>query len=329
MDESTFKQLKQSNGRHPEITEVIFEPEMMSELGLVALNNIEKAFDIVWDKTMLDFIWNFFRVGLNLAEKMARERKVKFRLIVEVTKENKELIKALKNHEIRHVDNIRSNFAIFDERAYMVQIFQKEDEPPSQAYFSNSKSLVISQQVLFDRLWKIGMPLESRLKEIEYQDKLNYSKILSNQNEIYNEIDSMIDQTRKELLIFSSSSLLSKVANQSSFLDNYRKISDKKVALRILVDSADENVLDKFKHINNKSDSAYLIDVGFTEKLGKFNEMLMISDSRYVIQTRYNGNNDKLIASFSNEEHQVLVQEIIFEKYWNEVKGLSNNISTV
>ena len=329
MDESTFKQLKQSNGRHPEITEVIFEPEMMSELGLVALNNIEKAFDIVWDKTMLDFIWNFFRVGLNLAEKMARERKVKFRLIVEVTKENKELIKALKNHEIRHVDNIRSNFAIFDERAYMVQIFQKEDEPPSQAYFSNSKSLVISQQVLFDRLWKIGMPLESRLKEIEYQDKLNYSKILSNQDEIYNEIDSMIDQTRKELLIFSSSSLLSKVANQSSFLDNYRKISDKKVALRILVDSADENVLDKFKHINNKSDSAYLIDVGFIEKLGKFNEMLMISDSRYVIQTRYNGNNDKLIASFSNEEHQVLVQEIIFEKYWNEVKGLSNNISTV
>jgi sugar-specific transcriptional regulator TrmB len=329
LDESTFKQLKQSNGRHPEITEVIFEPEMMSELGLVALNNIEKAFDIVWDKTMLDFIWNFFRVGLNLAEKMARERKVKFRLIVEVTKENKELIKALKNHEIRHVDNIRSNFAIFDERAYMVQIFQKEDEPPSQAYFSNSKSLVISQQVLFDRLWKIGMPLESRLKEIEYQDKLNYSKILSNQDEIYNEIDSMIDQTRKELLIFSSSSLLSKVANQSSFLDNYRKISDKKVALRILVDSADENVLDKFKHINNKSDSAYLIDVGFTEKLGKFNEMLMISDSRYVIQTRYNGNNDKLIASFSNEEHQVLVQEIIFEKYWNEVKGLSNNISTV
>jgi sugar-specific transcriptional regulator TrmB len=329
LDESTFKQLKQSNGRHPEITEVIFEPEMMSELGLVALNNIEKAFDIVWDKTMLDFIWNFFRVGLYLAEKMARERKVKFRLIVEVTKENKELIKALKNHEIRHVDNIRSNFAIFDERAYMVQIFQKEDEPPSQAYFSNSKSLVISQQVLFDRLWKIGMPLESRLKEIEYQDKLNYSKILSNQNEIYNEIDSMIDQTRKELLIFSSSSLLSKVANQSSFLDNYRKISDKKVALRILVDSADENVLDKFKHINNKSDSAYLIDVGFTEKLGKFNEMLMISDSRYVIQTRYNGNNDKLIASFSNEEHQVLVQEIIFEKYWNEVKGLSNNISTV
>ena len=253
MDESTYRQLKDSNGRHPEVTEVIFEPERMSELGLVALTNIEKAFDIVWDKTMLDFIWNFFRVGLNLAEKMARERKVKFRLIVEVTKENMESIKSLKHHEIGHVDSIRSNFAIFDERAYMVQIFQKEDEPPSQAYFSNSKSLVISQQALFDRLWKISMPLESRLKEIEYQDKLNYSKILSNQEEIYNEIASIIDQTRKELLIFSSSQILCKVSNQSQFLNNCIRLSDKKAVLRILVDSANENILTQFKHINKGS----------------------------------------------------------------------------
>ena len=325
MDKSTFKQLKESNGRHPEVTEVIFEPEMMSELGLVALNNIEKVFDVVWDKTMLDFIWNFFRVGLNLAEKMAREKKVKFRLIVEVTKENKELIKSLKNHEIRHVDSIRSNFAIFDERAYMVQIFQKEDEPPSQAYFSNTKSLVISQQALFDRLWKIAMPLESRLKEIEYQDKLNYSKILSNQDEIDNEITSIINQTRKELLIFSSATILNKLTNQSQFLNNSIKHSDKKAVLRILVDSANAHILDKFKQIKNESHNADLIDIGFTEKLGKFNEMVMVSDSKYVMQLKYNENESKFIASFSNKEHQVLVQEILFEKYWNEIISLESS----
>ena len=83
------------------------------------------------------------------------------------------------------------------------------------------------------------------------------------------------------------------------------------------------------QHINNESDNAYLIDIGFTEKLGKFNEMLMISDSKYVIQVKYNDNEGKLMASFSNKEHQVLVQEILFEKYWNEVNSLSSNISTV
>jgi hypothetical protein len=277
----------------------------------------------VWDKTMFDFIWNFFKAGLNLAEKMAIEKKVKFRLIVEVTKENMELIKSLKHHEIRHVDSIRSNFAILDERAYMVQIFHKEGEPPSQAYFSNSKSLVKSQQVLFDRLWKIAMPLESRLKEIEYQDKLNYSKILINQNEIYNEIATTIDQTRKELLIFSSSSILETVTNRPHFLNNCIKLLDKKAGLRILVDSDNYHFLDKFQHIDNELDNVHLVDIGFIEKLGKFNEMVMIADSKYVIQIKYNENDGKLIASFSNKEHQVLVQEIIFEKYWNEINSLT------
>lgn len=252
---------------------------------------------------------------------MAIERKAKFRLIVEVTKENKESVKSLKHHEIRHIDSIRSNFAILDERAYMVQIFHKEDEPPSQAYFSNSKSLVNSQQVLFDRQWKIAMPLESRFKEIEYQDKFNYSKILFNQNEIHNEIATTIDQTRKELLIFSSSSILDNLSNDPQFLNNCIKLSGKKAILRILVDSDNYHFLDKFQHVDNESDNTDLIDIGFTEKLGKFNEMVMISDSKYVIQVKYN--ESKLIASFSNKEHQVLVQEILFEKYWNEVNSLA------
>ncbi len=81
-------------------------------------------------------------------------------------------------------------------------------------------------------------------------------------------------------------------------------------------------------NINNGSDNTDFIEIGFTEKLGKFNEMVMISDSKYLIQIKYNDNESKLIASFSNKEHQVLVQEILFEKYWNEVNSLSNNTST-
>ena len=154
-------------------------------------------------------------------------------------------------------------------------------------------------------------------------------QILSNQEEIDNEITSIIDQTRNELLIFSSATILNKLTNQSQFLNNCISLSDKKAVLRILVDSANDHILDKFKHINNESDNADLIEIGFTEKLGKFNEMVMISDSKYVIQIKYEDNESKLIASFSNKEHQVLVQEILFEKYWNEVNSLSNNTSMV
>ena len=40
------------------------------------------------------------------------------------------------------------------------------------------------------------------------------------------------------------------------------------------------------------------------------------------MQLKYNENESKFIASFSNKEHQVLVQEILFEKYWNEIISL-------
>ena len=71
----------------------------------------------------------------------------------------------------------------------MVQIFHKENEPPAQALFSNAKALVDSQQALFNRLWKIATPIATRLKEIEYRDKLNYQRILTNHKEIHNEIN--------------------------------------------------------------------------------------------------------------------------------------------
>jgi hypothetical protein len=205
----------------------------------------------------------------------------------------------------------------------MVQIFHKDDEPPSQAYFDNSKSLVKSQQNLFDKLWNIAMPLETRLKEIEYRDRLNYSKIMYNQYEIYNEIFTAIDQTTKELLIFSSSSILDTVTNHPQFLDKYTKLLDKEAAMRILIDNDNCHFMDKFRIIYDELDNPDLIDVGIIEKLGKFNEMVMISDSKYVIQIKYSNDESQLIASFSNKEHQVLVQEIIFEKYWNEINGLA------
>ena len=66
---------------------------------------------------------------------------------------------------------------------------------------------------------------------------------------------------------------------------------------------------------------------GYSNKLGEFNEFIMLRDSRYVLQIKYDQQNE-IVASFSNEEHSVTIQEILFEKYWNEVNtltGINNN----
>jgi len=48
--------------------------------------------------------------------------------------------------------------------------------------------------------------------------------------------------------------------------------------------------------------------------------MKFILKNLFLLHIKYEQQN-KLIATFSNEEHNVLVQEIMFEKHWNEVKS--------
>lgn len=323
MDDIVFQRLKESKYQYPEITQVILEPKTMTEIGLFALTNVEYRFDIVWDRLMLDFVWNYFKEGMDLAEKQAKERNIKFRLITEVTKENLKYLNSLRHHEIRHINSIRTNFAIMDETSYMVQIFHKEDEPPSQALFSNSKALVISQQQLFNRLWDIATPLSYRMKDIEYQEKLNYLRIFTDQNDIRLEIISLVSQVANELIIFSSFEILHSLFD-TTILPSIKSLVDGGIKIKILVDKTYNYFQVKINSITEErtNDS---IQIGYLNKLGRFNEMILIRDSKYVLQVRYDKDN-RMIASFTNEKHKVQVQEIMFEKHWNEIKSLDKVI---
>jgi hypothetical protein len=59
----------------------------------------------------------------------------------------------------------------------------------------------------------------------------------------------------------------------------------------------------------------------YSNKISEFNE-LVISDDKYMLQVSRDVNN-QLFAIFSREEYSILVQEIIVEKHWNDVKSLA------
>jgi hypothetical protein len=49
--------------------------------------------------------------------------------------------------------------------------------------------------------------------------------------------------------------------------------------------------------------------------------MVVLTDGKHVLQTKHQ-QDGKIFALSSNEEHNVLIQDVLFEKYWNEVKSL-------
>ncbi len=325
MDDSTFSQLRESCFHHPEVTEVMFDYNKMLEMGLVAINSIDKGFDIVWDKIMFDFLWKCFEDGIHLAENRAKKKGIRLRLIVEVTNENIEFIESIRYHDIRHLEGTRGNFAILDNRSYMVQIFHNENEPPAQAFFSNSKAFVDRQQELYNKLWEIAIPLSDRKKEMEHHENPNYRKILTDYKDIQGEINSIVEHSRKELLIFTSINILYDIINENNLLNSFRLLSLRGVAIKILIDDVDEQLLSHVAAINNTIKTKH-IQLGYTNKLGRINELVIINDGKFVVQIK-KGQDNKWIASFSNEEHNVILQEILFEKYFNEIKSLEiNNI---
>ena len=93
------------------------------------------------------------------------------------------------------------------------------------------------------------------------------------------------------------------------------------VSIKILVDDINRDLLNQIITINDNNKNE-LIQFGYTNKLGNFDEMIIISDNKCILQIRYDQQNE-LVASFSNEEHSVWIQEILFEKYWNEVNSLT------
>ncbi len=110
------------------------------------------------------------------------------------------------------------------------------------------------------------------------------------------------------------------ILDRNNFLENLVSLLRRGVMIRILTDNVDEYVLSQVAALNNTYRNSS-IQYGYTNKLGSTNEMVIVNDGKLAAQIKYDEGNN-LEATVSNEEHTVLVQEILFEKYWNEVKSL-------
>ena len=236
MDNTTFRQLKESRYHHPILTEVMFDYDMMLEMVFHSMTIIEKGYDTVWDVDIFNFIRNYFQEGMEYVEKLITQNRIRIRLIVEATLENIEAIESLKYYEIRCLDNIKGNFGIFDNRAYMVCIFHTDSDKPDQTLWSNSKDLVEKQQILFDKMWNMAIPLSTRKKELEYEKRKAQKKMIKDIEELQNEIDSLAVKCKKELIVFSSTKIMCDILNKNDFVGYLPSLLGSGIKVKILID---------------------------------------------------------------------------------------------
>ncbi len=69
--------------------------------------------------------------------------------------------------EIRHLDGMKGNFEIADEKEYVAFATLHKAQAIPQLIFSNVPEIVEQQQFIFDTFWDKAIPAEQKIKEIE------------------------------------------------------------------------------------------------------------------------------------------------------------------
>ena len=142
----------------------------------------------------------------------------------------------------------------------------------------------------------MAIPLSIRKKELEYEDESVTQRTITEYDSIVSEIESFIQTSKKELIIFSSKILLDGIQNKDNLIKYFPPLLERRHRNKILIDKIDEKMIEQITSLN-KFNQANPVQLGYTNKIGELNEMTLISDNKRLLNTRYNQDNNLITIS--------------------------------
>ncbi len=154
-----FRKLKDSKYKYPRVTSIVRNPDILLAIYLDSLIVPISELNIVWDKKMLAYVMKYYREIFLHIENLSKEKGVKFRIIVEFSKENAAFLNSLRYCDKRHLNNIMESFQISDHTACVFHFSNKQYEQLDQIIWTNCRYMVERKQILFNSLWKMATPV--------------------------------------------------------------------------------------------------------------------------------------------------------------------------
>ena len=163
-----------------------------------------------------------------------KNRGVKLRYVTEITADNLKYCKEmLEFSEIRHLEGMKGNFEVADEKEYVAVATLHKAEPIPQLIFSNVPSIVEQQQFVFDTFWEKGMPSEQRIREIEKGIISSVTTVFNEYNKAERKEFDMIRQAKDEIQIIYSTPDAFHLQEKNGTLELLKEMSDQKENLKI------------------------------------------------------------------------------------------------
>ncbi|WP_458719594.1 sensor histidine kinase [Candidatus Nitrosocosmicus sp. R] len=135
--------------------------------------------------------------------------------------------------EIRHLEGMKGNFEVADEKEYVAVATLHKAQPIPQLIFSNVPEIVNQQQFVFDTFWDKGIPSEERIREIEKGIVSPVTTVFSDYAKAESKEFEMIREADKEIQIIYSTPGAFHLQEKTGTLELLKEMSNQKENLKI------------------------------------------------------------------------------------------------
>jgi two-component system, OmpR family, sensor histidine kinase VicK len=243
-----------------------------------------------------------------------KSRPVGLRFLTEVTVSNisycREIMKVA---ELRHLDELKTNFGIADGSIYSTNVTLADEHIPTQMIFSNVKALAQGQQYIFDTLWNKAVPAEQKIKEIEEGMPRYETMMMKDAHEITKVITLMLERSNQVCVCVTTAGCLQ--FSYNNFFEIKKKLVDRQEK------RGDHKGVKYITIINNETAAIVkkLIGTRFQVRhIKSLPPMSFVFTDKEVMATIEKMEEGKLVQNvlFSNEPEYVEHFSTIFEELW-------------
>ncbi len=315
----------------PEKTEILIGNDNIIKKTLETFLWIEESLDGSIDKdgpalnVLYEPIWTGY-ISL-------KKRGIKLRGVTEVTVDNIQYCKKLMEvGGLRHLDGVRTNFAIADGKAVMLHGVSQEADPLSHAIVTSVKGIVDAQQYMFENLWNKAIPAEQKIREIEQGIKPDIIETIIDPIKIQNLYLKLVKSAVTEIMLIiptinaiyrqikiGISYLIKEVtANHCSNNNNNNDLN-----IRILTSSINDYHIAEQQKIKTLLDSFHT-QVRYIETDSTTTSTIIIIDRKESLVIELKDDSKDTFsesigfATYSNSRATVLSYTSIFESFWKQ-----------
>jgi two-component system sensor histidine kinase VicK len=252
----------------------------------------------------------------------AKNRSIRQRYIIEITKENihycKELMKLV--DDLRHSDQIEANFGL-NEIEYLGAVSLQEER--LQATYCNIKKVVEQQHYIFDSLWNKSTHADQKIREIEEGIESEFYEVITDNEKAKNMYIHLAKSIEKQaLLLFANSQALLR-SDKLGIIDYLIKASVKRrgamkgATIRIICPLTAEN-----SHIIKKI-MENAPDIRIQNSSGSHSGLFIVDSTRFMRFELKEPRSEEFSEAigfvvYSNSKVGVDSSKTLFELLWNE-----------